>query len=109
MKLALAALSLALLACAAAASAGETAAPLPKSSLRPALSVDDSCPAIDSLSLCLAPDLEAERLTGRKRGQPRTDDAGKLTRFTRLAGMFMGRVDVLDVGGWRFRFNLELR
>lgn len=33
----------------------------------------------------------------------------KFTAFTRLAGMFMGRVDALEFGGWRMRFDLELR
>jgi hypothetical protein len=33
----------------------------------------------------------------------------KFVRFTRLAGMFMGRVEALNVGNWRVRFILDLR
>ena len=35
--------------------------------------------------------------------------ASRLTRFTRLAGMFMGRVSALSVGNMSICFNLELR
>jgi hypothetical protein len=34
---------------------------------------------------------------------------GALTRFARLAGMFMGRVDVVQAGSMRMKFKLELR
>lgn len=34
---------------------------------------------------------------------------GALTRFARLAGMFMGRVDVARVGGTRMKLKLEIR
>lgn len=33
----------------------------------------------------------------------------RFTRFTRLAGMFMGRVETLTLGDWRVRFILDLR
>jgi hypothetical protein len=35
--------------------------------------------------------------------------AGRLTRFTRLCGMFMGRVDIVSAGAFRMKLNLELR
>lgn len=34
---------------------------------------------------------------------------GRLTRFARLCGMFMGRVDVAKVGGVRMKLNLALK
>jgi hypothetical protein len=40
---------------------------------------------------------------------PPSPAAKKFTRFTRLAGMFMGRVEALTVGDWRVRFILDLR
>jgi hypothetical protein len=40
---------------------------------------------------------------------PPSPAAKKFTRFTRLAGMFMGRVEALNVGNWRVRFILDLR
>jgi hypothetical protein len=40
---------------------------------------------------------------------PRTPAPGKLARFARLAGMFMGRVSALSVGNMSICFNLELR
>jgi hypothetical protein len=33
----------------------------------------------------------------------------RFTAFTRLAGMFMGRVDALQAGDWKFRFILDIR
>ena len=40
---------------------------------------------------------------------PPSPAAKKFTRFTRLAGMFMGRVEALNIGDWRVRFVLDLR
>jgi hypothetical protein len=44
-----------------------------------------------------------------KAKQAKKNDEGALSGFTRLAGMFMGRVDAADLGPFRFRFELELR
>lgn len=40
---------------------------------------------------------------------PASPAAKRFTRFTRLAGMFMGRVETLTLGDWRVRFILDLR
>ena len=40
---------------------------------------------------------------------PASPAAKKFTRFTRLAGMFMGRVEALSLGNWRVRFILDIR
>jgi hypothetical protein len=40
---------------------------------------------------------------------PPSPASKKFTRFTRLAGMFMGRVEALTLGDWRVRFILDLR
>jgi hypothetical protein len=40
---------------------------------------------------------------------PPSPAAKKFTAFTRLAGMFMGRVEALQIGDWRVRFILDLR
>ena len=40
---------------------------------------------------------------------PPSPAAKKFTAFTRLAGMFMGRVEAMTVGDWRVRFILDLR
>jgi hypothetical protein len=40
---------------------------------------------------------------------PPSPAAKRFTRFTRLAGMFMGRVEALSLGDWRVRFLLDLR
>jgi hypothetical protein len=40
---------------------------------------------------------------------PPSPAAKKFTRFTRLAGMFMGRVETMTLGDWRVRFILDLR
>ncbi|HXT01105.1 MAG TPA: hypothetical protein VN915_10550 [Elusimicrobiota bacterium] len=40
---------------------------------------------------------------------PPSPAAKRFTRFTRLAGMFMGRVEALSLGDWRVRFILDLR
>ncbi len=76
---------------------------------RPTLRVAESCALERAVPLCLEPRIEAERIAGRPDGVRKLEPVGNLTRFTRLAGMFMGRVDVLDTGNFRFRFNLELR
>ncbi len=41
--------------------------------------------------------------------EPPSPAAKKFTRFTRLAGMFMGRVEAVTLGDWRVRFILDLR
>ena len=40
---------------------------------------------------------------------PPSPAAKRFTRFTRLAGMFMGRVEAVSLGDWRVRFILDLR
>jgi hypothetical protein len=40
---------------------------------------------------------------------PRTPPPGSLSRLTRLAGMFMGRVSALSIGSMSICFNLEIR
>lgn len=76
---------------------------------RPSLRVVESCEAEKSVQLCLEPRLEGAQGAVKTPARRRREQDGRLTRFTRLAGMFMGRVDVLDTGSFRFRFNLELR
>lgn len=69
---------------------------------RPA--ADRPCAVVDGLALC-APRVGAARAHLR----PPKDRQSHFTRFTRLAGMFMGRVDAADIGPLKVRFNLELR
>lgn len=40
---------------------------------------------------------------------PPSPAAKRFTRFTRVAGMFMGRVEAVTLGDWRVRFILDLR
>jgi len=40
---------------------------------------------------------------------PPSPAAKRFVRFTRLAGMFMGRVETLTLGDWRVRFILDIR
>lgn len=61
------------------------------------------CDNIDGLSIC------AERAGVSAFRRVAKEKPGQLTRFTRLAGMFMGRVDAADWGPLRVRFNLQLR
>lgn len=58
------------------------------------------CPSIRErgLALCLGGD-----------DAPPSPAAKRFNRFTRLAGMFMGRVEALSLGDWRVRFILDLR
>ena len=65
----------------------------------------NACAARDGLSLCVDP----VRRIRIKAKQAKKNDEGALSGFTRLAGMFMGRVDAADLGPFRFRFELELR
>ena len=63
-----------------------------------------ACPARDGLSLCVPPAGPRDK----PRASPKTR-ASSLTRFTQLAGAFMGRVDAADIGPLRVRFKLEIR
>jgi len=58
------------------------------------------CPSVHErgLAFCLGGD-----------DAPPSPAAKRFTRFTRLAGMFMGRVEALSLGDWRVRFVLDLR
>ena len=40
--------------------------------------------------------------------QTPADNSGKLARFTRLAGMFMGRVSPLSIGNMRICFKIDI-
>jgi len=94
-----------LLGLAAAAGAQETRASAERTTPdmnRPA--AGEPCPVVDGLALC-APRVGAARAHLR----PPKDRQSHFTRFTRLAGMFMGRVDAADLGPLKVRFNLELR
>ena len=64
-----------------------------------------ACDAREGLSLCV-------QTSAPKRGKAKAEsreDTSRFTRLTRLAGMFMGRVDAAEIGNFRFRFQLELR
>lgn len=65
----------------------------------------EACAPREGLSLCLKP-VFAARARARRAFRERV---GALTRFTRLAGMFMGRSDAAELGSLKVRFNLELR
>lgn len=72
----------------------------------PRLDLALACETRDGLSLCVKP------RAGRKTPPARLseeDSAGRFRRFTRLAGMFMGRVDAASVGPFRLRLTLDLR
>ena len=59
------------------------------------------------LELCLEGDRNAAPIW--ENFFPQALPAGKLTRFTRLAGMFMGRVSAATIGDMRILISLELR
>jgi hypothetical protein len=89
------------------AAAAQEAASAP-SSRQPVRRADlsNDCARRDGLSLCVET-IRSARRRAKKAIEART--AGSLTRFTRLAGLFMGRVDAFDVRSMKVRFNLELR
>jgi hypothetical protein len=69
-----------------------------------------ACAVRDGLSLCVDSRSRAQRRRARiLRDSESAEEAGKMGRLTRLAGMFMGRVDAAEVGDFRFRFILDLR
>jgi hypothetical protein len=91
----------------AAVAAAQDPAPAP-SEQRPVRRADlsNDCARRDGLSLCV------EKIRGARRRAKETLQAraaGSLTRFTKIAGMFMGRVDAFDWGAMKVRVNLELR
>jgi hypothetical protein len=49
-----------------------------------------------------------ERERPSRRSAKNRDSSGPISKFAKLAGMFMGRVDAADVGSFKFRFRLEL-
>lgn len=67
--------------------------------------IDRPCAPLEGVALC-GQSMGALRAKTRITEKQRV---GHLTRFTRLAGMFMGRVDAADVGPLKVRFNLQLR
>lgn len=69
-----------------------------------------ACQVRDGLSLCLDGRSKEQRRKARiLRESESAEEAGKMGRLTKLAGMFMGRVDAAEVGDFRFRFILDLR
>ena len=69
-----------------------------------------ACEVRDGLSLCVDGRSKEQRRKARVlRDTESAEEAGKMGRLTRLAGMFMGRVDAAEVGDFRFRFILDLR
>lgn len=90
-----------------AVAAAQDVAPAP-SVAQPVRRADlaNDCARRDGLSLCVET-IRSARHRAKKALEART--AGALTRFTKIAGMFMGRVDAFDVRSLKVRFNLELR
>lgn len=60
-----------------------------------------ACTAREGLSLCVG---KIARKVKARLPRPRTS----FDRLTRVAGMFMGRVDAAEVGSMKFRFRLTL-
>jgi len=77
---------------------------------RAALTVQGWLPCVDrrELGLCSS---EGEATDSFSWSMPSEVDGppSRLILFTRLAGMFMGRVDAVSVGSYRLRFKLTLR
>lgn len=80
-----------------------TGAPVPALSRQADYAND--CSARDGLSLCVRRTKPSRAKAARGKKEPE----GALTGLTRVAGMFMGRVDAADAGAFRFRFQLALR
>lgn len=73
----------------------------------PRLDLTIACEAREGLSLCVGP---AAKLKKAKPERAKAaQQAGTFDRLTQLAGMFMGRVDAVEIGDFRFRFKLDLR
>jgi len=77
---------------------------------RPSLFAQADLPCVDrrELWLCLSEDDAADAFPWSMREGPAAPPS-KLILFTRLAGMFMGRVDAGSLGSFRLRFKLTLR
>jgi hypothetical protein len=91
-----------LLAQPAAAQDNEEPQAPPTSSRRSDLTSD--CVPREGLSLCLNPAKAARRVRKTVKEQ-----AGRIGRFARIAGLFMGRSDAAEIGSLKLRVNLEIR
>lgn len=103
------ALAALVLAASCAAAQEAPSAPPAAPAERPSLKAADVCAPERSVPLCLEPKLEIARIVDKEPRSPSPTAAGRLTRLTRLAGMFMGRVDVVELAGLKVRIDLELR
>ena len=104
MRTKIAVMTLGLLAAAMGAAAQDQTAPRAVNALL------NPCPETPGLILCLVEDKSDKNSAAPPaliEKTPRSNS--KLIRFTRLAGMFMGRVTVTEIGGVSLRINLELR
>ena len=105
-----AALALVALLAVVGASAREPGGGAGPASVRPAIFVQNSAPrcAGAGLDLC-GPGLPDQARAGSGLFAEPRQEAAPLTRWTRLAGMFMGRVDAVRLKRCRVRINLEIR
>lgn len=77
---------------------------------RASLVVQGGLPCVDrfELGLCASEDEPFRAFSWRMPAEI-AGPPSRLILFTRLAGMFMGRVDTVSIGDFRLRFKLTLR